>query len=122
MYERRNRVSSLSKRQTWHSTSCSHAATTVLRVVNMARDQAESNQWTDWHKRFGHISYTGLKQLYQQGLVDGMSVDENSPTPDCEACICNAVLNIVFIFSFLLPSSLPPHLHLQLPCTRSQHG
>ena len=58
-----------------------------LANINIARVQTEPNQWEDWHKRLGHISYAGLKQLYQQGLVDGMIVDENSPTPDCEACI-----------------------------------
>jgi hypothetical protein len=58
-----------------------------LASANMARDQSESNQWIDWHRRFGHISYSGLRRLYQEGLVDGMIVDENSPMPDCEACI-----------------------------------
>ncbi|OAX42873.1 hypothetical protein K503DRAFT_274911 [Rhizopogon vinicolor AM-OR11-026] len=33
-YERRNTVRSSSERQTWHSTSCSRAVTTVRRVYN----------------------------------------------------------------------------------------
>ncbi|KAJ8580847.1 hypothetical protein M405DRAFT_713120, partial [Rhizopogon salebrosus TDB-379] len=36
---------------------------------------------------FGHVTYSGLKQLHREGLVEGMSMDEASSTPDCEACI-----------------------------------
>ncbi|KAJ8585688.1 hypothetical protein M405DRAFT_720029, partial [Rhizopogon salebrosus TDB-379] len=36
---------------------------------------------------FGHIAYSGLKRLYREKLVDGMIIDENSPMPECEACI-----------------------------------
>jgi hypothetical protein len=43
--------------------------------------------WKTWHKRHGHISYTGLQKMYQLGLVDGFDVDACTPKPDCIACI-----------------------------------
>ena len=43
--------------------------------------------WADWHRRFGHVGVSGLKRMYAKRLVDGFDVDENSPMPDCEACI-----------------------------------
>ena len=42
--------------------------------------------WEIWHHRFGHISYGGLKKLYQEQLIDGLTVDPKSPTPDCISC------------------------------------
>jgi predicted RNA-binding protein Jag len=42
--------------------------------------------WETWHKRYGHISYAGLKQLYQKDLVSGFKVNYDSPMPDCIAC------------------------------------
>jgi transposase InsO family protein len=42
--------------------------------------------WETWHKRFGHVSYSGLKRLWEKNLVDGFTVDTRTPTPDCVAC------------------------------------
>ena len=47
----------------------------------------ESKQsWETWHRRFGHVSYTGLKKLLDERLLDGFTVDANTPTPDCISC------------------------------------
>ena len=43
--------------------------------------------WETWHRRFGHISYDGLKKLKRADLVDGFNVDTKSNMPDCPACI-----------------------------------
>ena len=43
--------------------------------------------WSEWHRRFGHIAYSGLQRLNREHLVDGMTIDEHSPMPQCEACI-----------------------------------
>ena len=44
--------------------------------------------WDQWHRRFGHISISGLERLKREGLVDGLAVDESSITsPTCESCI-----------------------------------
>src|SRR6266850_8183991 len=43
--------------------------------------------WESWHKRFGHISYSGLQHLHDLQLVNGFTIDEQSPKPDCIACI-----------------------------------
>jgi gag-polypeptide of LTR copia-type/GAG-pre-integrase domain len=42
--------------------------------------------WETWHKRFGHVSYSGLQKLLAENLVDGFNVDTQSPKPDCIAC------------------------------------
>ena len=42
--------------------------------------------WETWHKRYSHISYTGLQKMYQLGLVDGFDVNTCTPKPDCVAC------------------------------------
>src|SRR5271155_97140 len=42
--------------------------------------------WETWHRRFGHIAYSGLRKLLDKKLVDGFNVDKDSPMPDCVAC------------------------------------
>jgi hypothetical protein len=54
--------------------------------ANVAEDRTP-HKWIDWHKRFGHIVYSGLQQLYNEKLADGMVVNEHSPMLDCEACM-----------------------------------
>ena len=47
----------------------------------------DANQtWETWHKRYGHVSYSGLRRLYHDNMVDGFTVDLNSPMPNCVAC------------------------------------
>jgi hypothetical protein len=36
--------------------------------------------WETWHKRLGHVSYSGLKRLWEKNLVDGFTVDMSTPT------------------------------------------
>jgi transposase InsO family protein len=43
--------------------------------------------WTDWHKRYGHISISGLQQLLAYDLVDGLNIDKDSAIRKCEPCI-----------------------------------
>jgi hypothetical protein len=42
--------------------------------------------WETWHRRFGHVSYKGLKKLYEERLLDSFTVETNTPTPDCISC------------------------------------
>jgi hypothetical protein len=42
--------------------------------------------WETWHRRFGHVGYSGIKKLLDNQLVDGLEIDMNSPKPDCIAC------------------------------------
>ena len=42
--------------------------------------------WETWHRRFGHVSYSGLRKLLDKELVDGFHVDKHTLTPDCVAC------------------------------------
>src|ERR1700724_1051277 len=48
--------------------------------------QATPKSWETWHRRFGHISYSGLQELLTQKLVNGFDIDETSSQPDCQAC------------------------------------
>ena len=43
--------------------------------------------WETWHRRYGHISYSGLKKLYSSNLVNSFNVNTRLPTPDCSVCI-----------------------------------
>ena len=43
--------------------------------------------WEMWHRCFGHVSYTGLQNLYNKKIVEGFTIDINMLKPDCEACI-----------------------------------
>ena len=45
-----------------------------------------TQNWETWHKRFGHIGYSGLQYMLDKNLVEGFKVDKNSPKPDCVAC------------------------------------
>jgi hypothetical protein len=42
--------------------------------------------WETWHKRLGHISYSGLQQMLDNNLVEGFNVNIHTPKPDCVAC------------------------------------
>jgi hypothetical protein len=42
--------------------------------------------WEMWHRRFGHIGYTGLQKLLDKKMVNGFTVDERMGKPNCEAC------------------------------------
>jgi hypothetical protein len=58
--------------------------TTATPQMFMAAESAQS--WETWHKHFGHVSYSGLKKLYDNKLVEGFSVDMCTPKPNCVAC------------------------------------
>ena len=43
--------------------------------------------WDQWHRRYGHISVTTLRQLEKEGLVNGLAIDQSSfPSKTCDAC------------------------------------
>ena len=45
-----------------------------------------AQSWETWHKRFGHIGYSGLQHMLDNNLVEGFSVNAHMPKPDCIAC------------------------------------
>jgi transposase InsO family protein len=45
-----------------------------------------SISWETWHRRYGHVGYSGLQKILDGGLVDGFNVDRNSPKTDCIPC------------------------------------
>jgi len=49
--------------------------------------QENKQTWEIWHQHFGHVSYKGLKKLHNNKLLDGFTVDVNTPMPDCTSCI-----------------------------------
>ena len=46
-----------------------------------------SQSWETWHKRYGHVGYSGLQKLLDLNLVDGFTVDSRTPKLDCVACM-----------------------------------
>jgi transposase InsO family protein len=42
--------------------------------------------WDVWHRRFGHIGYSGLRKTFDMDLVTGFRVERESSMPDCVAC------------------------------------
>jgi hypothetical protein len=43
--------------------------------------------WDQWHRRYGHVSITSLRQLEKEGLVTGLAIDQSSfPSKTCDAC------------------------------------
>ena len=36
-----------------------------------------SHSWETWHKHFRHVSYSSLCRLYQEKMVNGLTVDPN---------------------------------------------
>ena len=47
----------------------------------------EKPSWETWHRRFGHVSYDGLRKLLRGNFVDGLNIDEDSPQPECVTCV-----------------------------------
>ena len=62
-----------------------HSKNTVITPQTfMATEPTQS--WETWHKRYGHVGYSGLQKLLDLNLVDGFMVDNRTPKPDCIAC------------------------------------
>ena len=60
------------------------ASTTAITSFN-ATTSAPS--WETWHKRFGHVGYSGLQKLLDKNLVNGLHVNLTSEKVDCVVCI-----------------------------------
>jgi hypothetical protein len=45
-----------------------------------------AHSWEEWHRRFGHVGYSGLQKLLDKKLVEGLNIDEHTPKPNCVAC------------------------------------
>src|ERR1700741_3006743 len=43
--------------------------------------------WETWHRRFGHVSYSGLKRLHDLDMVEGFVVDGTTEMTECVPCI-----------------------------------
>ena len=46
----------------------------------------EIQDWETWHRRYGHIGYSGLQKLIDLKMVDGLTVNNDSIKPDCVMC------------------------------------
>ena len=47
----------------------------------------ETQDWDTWHRRYGHIGYSGLQKLFDLKMVNGLTVNKDSIKPDCKICI-----------------------------------
>src|SRR6266853_1834365 len=37
-----------------------------------------AQSWETWHKRYGHIGYSGLQKLLDNDMVEGLEIDMNT--------------------------------------------
>lgn len=52
----------------------------------VANAVTEHNSWEEWHKRYGHLAYSGLETLKQKNMVEGLDIVEGKrPEGICEA-------------------------------------
>jgi transposase InsO family protein len=64
------------------------ARATLLRQERTNYASSPKLTWDQWHRRYGHIGMTALRQLEEEELVSGMEIDQSSiPSKTCEACI-----------------------------------
>ena len=47
--------------------------------------QCSAPSWEIWHRRFGHVRYSGLQKLLENELVEGLEINKKMPKPDCIA-------------------------------------
>ena len=59
---------------------------TVAEESSNMTTMARKGTWTNWHRKFGHVSISGLQKLLAKDLVDGFDVDIDSAIEDCVAC------------------------------------
>ena len=48
--------------------------------------QCSAPSWEIWHRRFGHVRYSGLQKLLENKLVEGLEINKKMPKPECIAC------------------------------------
>lgn len=65
---------------------------------------------TDWHKRLGHLSFSGLEKLLKNNMVDGIDISSNDLVKQyevCESCLAGKQSCKKFL-SMQLPRSSRP--------------
>ncbi|KDR75264.1 hypothetical protein GALMADRAFT_24757, partial [Galerina marginata CBS 339.88] len=60
--------------------------------IHAAREHAQvalslPDTWDSLHKKYGHLSISGLKKLIRDNLIEGLTVDSTEEFHQCEACI-----------------------------------
>lgn len=57
-----------------------------MAIANAAVDDTAT--WEEWHRRYGHLAYSGLERLKKAGMVTGLDIDGDAkPNGICEACV-----------------------------------
>jgi hypothetical protein len=57
-----------------------------IKTTYVYTNTENKQSWETWHKRLGHVSYRGMKELLNKNLVCGLKINEDTPKPDCMAC------------------------------------
>ena len=55
--------------------------------ANIAIKMKTKYTWAEWHHQLGHIGISGLQQLQNKNLVNGMSIEDSPKELECNACI-----------------------------------
>jgi hypothetical protein len=54
----------------------------------VANAAVECCSWEEWHKRYGHLAYSGLETLKWKNMVEGLDIEGNQqPKGICNACV-----------------------------------
>ena len=55
-------------------------------VISLIAD-ASMMPWEVWHRRMGHVSYSGMRESYVRDQLTGFDLDPKTPKRDCIPCI-----------------------------------
>ena len=61
-------------------------APTAANITSTFSSIEQLPMWETWHQQFGHVSYHGIKRLFDHKLINGLHINTNSPWPDCIPC------------------------------------
>ena len=72
-----------------------------------------STKETNWHRRFGHLGFTGMQPLSKNKMVTGLDFDWKKKSSFCESCVEGNGVTIITVFCILfLPLCGEPYLYL----------
>ena len=64
-----------------------HARADLRNNDNAFASRVQGYSWDEWHKRYGHLSSSGLARARRENMVIGLNIDESTvPSPSCDAC------------------------------------
>jgi hypothetical protein len=101
-----------------------HVKPILNEITNIAINKQPAS-WTEWHKRFSHISISGLQLLHKRRLVDNFHLKGNTEMVDCDACAKAKLARTPFPKQHMIKSTVPgerTHTDVWGPSRKSSVG